>query len=69
MFSHRILGAFSPQVGTKHLSAKYIFLPCSLRNPLPGSNPPFKTAPIVSKIPTNSPNCAYITQFLPENTD
>ena len=57
-----------PQVGAKSLSAKNIFLPCSLFKRLPELNPPHKTAPIVSKPALNTPNCAYITHFLPENT-
>ena len=58
-----------PQVGAKHLPANYVSLPCSLLKPRPGTNPPLKTAYNASKTPANTPNCAYITQFLPENTN
>jgi len=58
-----------PQVGAKYLPTNYIFLPFPSHKPVPGSNPPCKTAPIVSEMPANSPNGAYSTQFLLKNTD
>ena len=62
LIPHSYSGRF-PQVGAKFLSAKNIFLLCSLLKRRPGTNPPCKTAPIVSKPALNSPNCAYITHF------
>ena len=62
LIPHSYSGRF-PQVGAKFLSTKNIFLPRSLLKPRPGTTPPRKTVPSVSKTPTNSPNCAYITQF------
>ena len=58
-----------PQVGARFISAKNIFLPYALLNSLPETNPPCKTAPIVSKPAPNSPNCAYSTQFLLKKTE
>ena len=67
LIPHSYSGRF-PQVGAKFLALKKIFLPRSLLKPRPGTNPPCKTAPIVSKPVPYSPNCADFTHFRRKNT-
>ena len=62
-FYIRIYSGRFPQVGAKFLALKNIFLLRSPLNPIPGTNPLCKTAPIISKPALNTPNCAYFTQF------